>query len=155
MFPGIVDTSSDDVTDVKQDSETMIDNNPVIIVHEEAEQKSGDAKTKPKGDLEQDALYQRKRREISPPESRLERMLKSRKRSSTSHKSFLENPFWDFKMDNRDVKSRSKIPAHPMKKQIMSGMLHKRWRIPGMYYSYRNKSTCEQVGMWICEYFNI
>lgn len=131
MFPGIVDTSSDDVTDVKKDPDDDNVNTPVILVQSGAEQKSGQQREKAKGDLEQDALYQRRRRDVSSSESRIEKLLGSRKRASTQHKSLLDNPFWDFKIDNLDVKSRSRIPAHPMKKQIMSGMLHKRWRIPG------------------------
>lgn len=132
MFPGIVDTSSDDVTDVKDDFESAEGNPPVIVVNQEAEQKSTDVKTKPKGELEQDALYQRKRRDLSSVQGKIEKVLgSSKKRSPAKHKSFLDNPFWNFKMDNRDTKYRSRIPAHPIKKQIMSGMLHKRWKIPG------------------------
>lgn len=132
MFPGIVDTSSDDVTDVTEDTGKEEELTPIVV---EAEQKSNDAPTKPKGVLEQDALYQRKRRDVSSSGSRIEKLLGLVKRSSNplSHKSFLANPFWDFKIDNQDVKSRSRIPAHPVKKQIMTGMLHKRWRIPGEY----------------------
>jgi len=130
MFPGIVDTSSDDVTDVQKDSDDSVDTGPIILMKEDTEQKSDEGTTRAKGELEQDALYQRKRREISSSISGIEQLLKSRRRSSTTHKSLLDNPFWDFKIQNLDVKSRSRIPAHPMKKQIMSGMLHKRWRIP-------------------------
>ena len=135
MFPGIVDTSSDDVTDVNKDpTDESMQNTQTIMVRDEADQKSDDVKAKgSNGEVEQEALYQRRKRDISSSESRIEKLLGSRKRTSTPRKSFLDNPFWDFKIDNLDIKSRSRIPAHPMKKQIMSGMLHKRWRIPGNF----------------------
>ena len=148
MFPGIVDTSSDDVTDVQKDSDDSVDTGPIILMKEDTEQKSDEGTTRAKGELEQDALYQRKRREISSSISGIEQLLKSRRRSSTTHKSLLDNPFWDFKIQNLDVKSRSRIPAHPMKKQIMSGMLHKRWRIPGSCCAVTGASLEGTTGSW-------
>ena len=132
MFPGIVDTSSDDVTDVKPDAESPAESpteRPPVAEDYNGEQKSQQTSEGSRDKLEQDALYQRKRRDIMNIETEIQP--KPKRRLSKTHKNLLENPFWDFKIDNQDMKSRSKIPPHPVKKQIMSGMLHKRWRIPG------------------------
>eukprot|EP00795_Rhopilema_esculentum_P013039 gene13039-3814_t len=131
MFPGIVDTSSDDVTDVKPDAESPSESpteSPPVAEDYNGEQKSQQTSKGSRDKLEQDALYQRKRRDIMNIDTEIQP--KPKRRLSKTHKNLLENPFWDFKIDNQDVKSRSRIPPHPVKKQIMSGMLHKRWRIP-------------------------
>lgn len=176
MFPGIVDTSSDDVTDVQADFERSQQNAPVFPAIEakgggensaegaqtnteveqkspdggqkpgegeqsagavpqqtvEPEQKSGEGTEKSGEVLEQDALYQRRRRAVQGADEKDKEQKRSRIGFPKGQKSLMDNPFWDIKMNTQDsVKSRSRIPAHPVKKQIMSGMLHKRWRIPG------------------------
>ena len=176
MFPGIVDTSSDDVTDVQADFEKSQQNVPAIPAIEmkdggensaeggqtnvevgqkspegeqkpgegdkspgvvqqntaEAEQKYGEGTEKSGEILEQDALYQRRRRAVQTAEEKNKIQKRSRIGFPKGQKSLMDNPFWDIKMNTQDsIKSRSRIPAHPVKKQIMNGMLHKRWRIPG------------------------
>ena len=176
MFPGIVDTSSDDVTDVQADFEKSQQNVPVVPAIEmndggensaegeqtnvevgpksaegeqkpgvggqspggvqqktgETEQKSGEGAEKSGEVLEQDALYQRRRRAVQATDEKNKIQKRSRIGFLKGQKSLMDNPFWDIKMNTQDsIKSRSRIPAHPVKKQIMNGMLHKRWRIPG------------------------
>ena len=130
MFPGIVDTSSDDVTDVKLDLPNTKESQPAKAA--EIHEISSEDQSKDKAKVEQDALYQRKRRDIKS-----DRKVKSHHKKSKiqprvgSRKMLTKNPFWDIKLDTHLSKSRSKIPVQPAKKQFMTGMLHKRWRIPG------------------------
>eukprot|EP00794_Sanderia_malayensis_P016891 gene16891-18597_t len=154
MFPGLVDTSTDDVTDVKAD-DTRSDESALFNADADSNS-SGDVKTADnrasKGsDIEQDALYQRRRRSVNDENTKTTK--KSNKSKNEDNKSkqhekktkqrekkseildddpakLLENPFWNMKFDDMDSTPRSHIAAKPVKKQFMRGMLHKRWKIP-------------------------
>ena len=140
IFPGIVDTSSDDVTDVKTESSVAdsMNNGPQL---NDVSDSLGPAKgsSKHNDKVEQDALYKRGRRDVDEGDGFLLMPVhvKARRDTLAVEKSYkrtlLNNPFWEFKLDHRNINPRSKIPVHPKHQQIMTGMIHKRWRIPGKY----------------------
>ncbi len=128
MFPGLVDTSADDVTEVKPESAGQPDQSGAFNTPS-ADEPAGKVE---KGDeVEQDALYQRRKRSAKDRKKTDEISKKSAVPLHGAHK-LLQNPFWDMKFDDSVPSSpRSKIAVKPTKKQFMSGMLHKRWKIPG------------------------